>query len=251
MSDFFSAILVKLDWLVDSIAKKTAVDADKYVYHLNNGKSKAIADEQATAPSPASKRNILLMSQSSKQGTPKRLNFDANSSKDQTLEGNNNTTLVSQTANKPPHGEDEIIGQYLIAPAPPPAPKEPAKIVSEPVAGPSKPNELFKVPAQPAPTNESEFETDSEFGSTMNDHVMFLAKQKVFIRGFDTESHESLVEDCKIAGAEVIEDDEYTGMVDFLILPVDAITMEGVKVKAKTIVNHNWLVSGRQILIWL
>lgn len=236
--------MVKLDWLVESIIQKTAVDGDRFVYDLNNGKPNALAIEQATAPSPASKRNIILMSQSSKQGTPKRLNFDGNASLNNQSLNNSEVTLQHHQESMRAQAEDEIIDQYLKVPAPVPvAPeKEPVKPV-EPVASTSK--EIFKVPTQPPPppADESEFDLESDFSVTLSRQVKFLEKLKVHIRGFDNESHESLVEDCQNAGAEVIENDNYKGVVDFLILPLDALTMNGVQVQAKKIVNHNWLVS--------
>lgn len=233
---------MKLEWLVECIDRKVAVDCDPYIYHLNGTKAKAMADEQATAPSPASKRNILLMSQTSKQATPKRLNFgDTNSS----LNGSKNVSPVDRSMaarTDKERAEDEIIDQYLQAQKPP--------AVQEPVAGPSRIADGFKVPAQPpaqttqASVGSENTESDSEFDySSSANQIMFLSNLKVHIRGFDNESHESLVEDCRIAGAEVIEDNNYKGMVDYLILPVDAITMDGITVKAKKMVNHNWLVS--------
>lgn len=241
---------MKLDWLVESISNKVAVDSDKFVYQLNNGKPNAMADEQATAPSPASKRNILLMSgQTPKQATPKRLNFnDSNASilKDQSM---NEKTMTPNSIMAQP--EDEIIGQYLRAPAPvakkvpPPAIVQAKVSAPEPVAGPSKQHDGFKVPAQPISAcesdNFSDLDSESEYASNVN-QVMFLASMKVFISGFDLDSHESLVEDCRIAGAEVIDDKDFSGAVDILILPVDAVSMEDIKAKAKIIVNHNWLV---------
>lgn len=215
------------------------------MYNLNNGKSNAIADDQSAAPSPASKRNILLMSQTSKQGTPKRLNFDSNSLLLNTTTPTEESTIKSQAQLAKIQAEDEIIDQYLKAPPPQPQlpaqEKEPEKPSSEPVASTS--NGVFKVPAQPPAASESDFESESDFSATLNNPVLFLNNLKVFIKGFDTESHELLVNDCQIAGAEVIENDNYKGTVDFLILPVDAVTKDGIHVKAKTTVNHNWLVS--------
>lgn len=253
---FFSAILTKLDWLVECILRKVAVDCDPYLYHLTSNKAQAMADEQATAPSPASKRNILLMSQTSKQGTPKRLNFnDSNSSMNASKnESPSDKTLLSQTNKE--QAEDDLIDQYLNAqPAPAPVPAA----VREPVAGPSKAKDdnNFKVPAQPQPqaqaqvqaqslqqsSNDTESEYDSEYDYTPNSAIKFLANLKVMFRGFDSESHESLAEDCQIAGAEIIDDDNYKGTIDFLIMPVDAMSMHGTNVKAKQIVNQNWLVS--------
>lgn len=256
---FCSAALVKLDWLVESIAQKTAADSDRFIYQLNAGKPNTVADEQSTAPSPATKRNTLLMSQSSTVGTPKRLDSDANQSKDQSPR--NDLTLVSQDASKKrvQAQEDDIIDQYLKAPAPVSvAAKETVEKAPEPIAGTSKATEVFKVPAQPsamtkptatAPSTAqdasrfTDFDSESEFSATLNHQLLFLTNLKVFIKGFDIKRHESLVEDCRTAGAQVIEDDNYKGMIDFLILPVDAITMNGISVKAKRIVNHNWLVS--------
>lgn len=236
--------MVKLEWLVQCIVRKTAVDCDPYIYHFNGtGKANAMSDDQSTAPSPASKRNILLMSgQASKQATPKRLNFN-----------DNNSSTGSKTES--PHDraqsdkEDELIDQYLKAP---PQPQPAAPAAPEPVAGPSKlPEEVFKKPAvqaaavQPVQVSQAGSESegfDSEYDYSSNE-VPFLSNKKVHIRGFDAESHESLVDDCKIAGAEVIDDDDYDGTVDFLILPLDAVSMDGIHVKARKVVNHNWLVS--------
>lgn len=61
------------------------------------------------------------------------------------------------------------------------------------------------------------------------------------IRGFDNESRETLVADCQNAGAEVIEDDNYKSSLDYLILPVDAITMDGITVKAKN--SFKWSIT--------
>lgn len=74
----------------------------------------------------------------------------------------------------------------------------------------------------------------------MSYQVLFLANRTVYIKGFDEESYKSLVHDCQTGGAEVIEDDNYNGTVDFLILPLRA--MDGITVKAKKIVNSNWMV---------
>lgn len=251
---------MKLEWILESIKQKSVADCDRFIYQLNAGKSNAVADESAAAPSPASKRNILLMSgQTPKQGTPKRLNFnDQNSPKSKDQSPNQSTSKPQHTNNEI---DDALIDQYLQAPAPPapiPARKEPEPVppmttrttTIEPVAGPSNADAGFKVPAQPAPRARDDSESDrtdldseqSEFSSAMASQVTFLNKLKVYIRGFDEESQVSLVEDCKLAGADVIEDNNYTGEVDLLILPVDAMTMEGIVVKPKCIVNHNWLV---------
>lgn len=251
---------MKLEWILESIKQKSVADCDRFIYQLNAGKSNAVADDNAAAPSPASKRNILLMSgQTPKQGTPKRLNFnDPNSpiSKDQSP--NQSTPKLPQVTDDI---EDELIDQYLQAPAPPPSiptRKEPEPVaptttkatLAEPVAGPSNADAGFKVPAQPVARTKDDSESDrtdidseqSEFSSAMASQVTFLNKLKVYIRGFDEESQVSLVEDCKLAGADVIEDNDYSGEVDLLILPVDAMTMEGILVKPKCVVNHNWLV---------
>lgn len=150
--------------------------------------------------------------------------------------------------------DDEIIDQYLQAPPPseaaaPIATTSNVNQITEPVAGPSNAGGAFKIPAQPRSKDDMENERtdlDSElqFDSTALSQLMFLEKLTVHIHGFDKESHESLAEDCIMAGADVIEDKDYSGVVDLLILPVDAMTMEGIAVQAKCIVNHNWMVSA-------
>lgn len=248
--------MVKLEWLVESISLKAAADGDKFIYQLNTGKPNAAADETATAPSPASKRNILLMSgQTPKQGTPKRLNFNDTNSSMSKGQSPSDKTMTPQRNNVV---EDEIIDQYLKAPAPvaakplapPPAPKP--REEKEPVAGPSKPNDGFKMPAQPvascASDNLSDFDSESDMCSVTANQVMFLANLKVFVHGFDAESHSCMVDDCRVAGAEVYDDPDFNGTVDVIILPMDAMTMDGIKAKSKVIVNHNWLVSAQEII---
>lgn len=254
-----SATLVKLDWILESIKQKSVADCDRFIFQLNGGKPNAVTDESAAAPSPASKRNILLMSgQTPKQGTPKRLNFnEANSPKSTDQSPNQNASQSQHLTNEI---DNELIDQYLQAPPPPPLvatkPNELEPMmatratIAEPIAGPSHADAGFKVPAQPAARAKDDSTSDrtdldseqSEFSSTMASQLMFLNKYKVHIRGFDEESQVSLVEDCKLAGADVIEDNDYDGEVDLLILPVDAMTMDGIHVKPKCVVNHNWLV---------
>lgn len=250
---FHSATLVKLEWILESILKKTVADCDRFIYQLNAGKSNTMADDQAAAPSPASKRNILLMSQTSKHATPKRLNFnDSNASTSKNQSPNDSASILPHSKDQ---ADDELIGQYLQA-APPTVSEAivPIAVATksptvEAIAGPSNADGAFKVPAQPPSKDDIEnnkTDLDSELNSDLTElsQLTFLDKIKVHIHGFDKESHESLVEDCKIAGAEVIEDDNYSGTVDLLILPVDAMTMDGITIKAKCIVNHNWLVSA-------
>lgn len=70
----------------------------------------------------------------------------------------------------------------------------------------------------------------------------FLENFKVSLHGFDEECQSLLADDCFWAGANVIQDNDYSGEVDLLVMPVDAMIMEGIKVQPKLIVNQLWLV---------
>lgn len=225
-----------MDWLVESILKKCVIDSEKYLFCLNNDKQEEGID---VAPSPASKRNILSMS-GSKQGNRKRLNFDESNTPNA-----GESYLKDIFTEKTIQNESESIESLLIneyANAQPSINK-----ANETVASTSKGGNDFKVPQALGNSSEqndeyTESEFDSELSSNTIEPVTFLANLKVHIRGFDVESAESLIEDCKLAGAEVILDTDSTETVDFLILPVDAMTMDHIKVKARNITNHNWLV---------
>lgn len=249
---FYSATLVKLEWILESILQKSVADCDRFIYQLNAGKSNPIVDDHVAAPSPASKRNILLMSgQTPKNATPKRLNF--NDSTVSTPKNQSPTDNGNDSDHSKDQADDELLDEYLQAPmaseVPVPIPVSSKPPSKEPVAGPSNADDGFKVPAQPRSkddieANRTDLDSDMNFDSTALSQLTFLDKMKVHIQGFDKESHESLVDDCKMAGAEIIDDDSYSGTVDLLILPVDAMTMDGITIKAKCIVNHNWLVSA-------
>lgn len=239
---------MKLEWLLESISKKIAVECNNFVYQLNKGKSNAIFDEPPTTASPASKRNILLMSGQTKQGIPKQLNFnDTNSTVAEERSPNERSQIdrsqIAAVTNKE-RAEDELIDQYLKAPAQVPAKTPPPPPITEStresIAGPSKSFIEFK---EPRGLGNDSCDSGSDFSSTISTPVMFLTGHKVYLGKFEPISYETLVEDCRQAGAEVIEDHNYKGLVDFLILPVDAMNMDGIGVKAKTVVNHNWLVS--------
>lgn len=231
----YSAILVKLQWLVDSIAQKTAiVDCQKYIYRLNGGKQNDLDDDGAFAPSPASKRNILSMSGISKQGTPKRLDFDGNKS-------------TSKTPDKQAENEKMdslLIDQYLNADDIP-APVQPST---------SSAHNMFKVPKAvepaPQPDSESQLTAGSEESTMASQDVSskYLDGMQVYIHGFSDDSTESMIEDCEKAGAEVHMNQNYQGVIDYLILPIDAMTMDDVTIEAKHVVNQNWLVRGKLFL---
>lgn len=227
--DRHQACTVSLEWLAESIAKKTVCDAEPYIVRLNSGKPE---EEIDAAPSPASKQNILSMSSIGRQANRKRLNFDDAQSK----------ATIQQTVDN--HLENLLIDEYANAqPSQPKAIEDPPSVAD----ASNKSADLFKVPLAAEPLNrtvDSHFE--SEYESTMSEPATFLTNMKVYIYGFDDESTESLVEDCELAGGKVIQDANSTEAVDYLILPLDAMTMHDIKVEPKHIVNHNWLVGIEQ-----
>lgn len=224
---------MKLQWLADSITAKTAIaDCQKYVYRLN-GKQNEIDDDGATAPSPASKRNILSMSgMLSKNANPKRLNFD----------GNTSTTGTPNKQTAADSLENLILDQYMNA-----------DDIPAPVPNATSTSDEFKVPKSveqpqiPQASTDSVSNIGSEL-STMESEdvpaVRYLDKLKIYIHGFSDDSTETLIEDCEQAGAEIYSNQNFQGTVDYLIVPMDVMTMENVTVKAKHVVNQNWLVNN-------
>lgn len=236
---------MKLQWLVESIQQKTAVDSnhEHLLYRLNNGKPSEIADDAASAPSPASKRNIMSMSQSTKKVNRTRLDFDEPATTSKAAnEKEGNDSLENVNANM----EDLMIDQYLNPAAADTAASKVATKndfkVPNPVAAPAQ---TFAAPIQTTLSNGSnDTDLESEYSSTMPELLDFLSNLKVFIYGFDEESHEYLSRDCINAGAEIIVDSNYKGIVDYMICALDVMSLSDVKIRAKNIVNHNWLVNS-------
>lgn len=217
------ACIVSLEWLAESVAKKMVCDSEPYIVRLNSGKPE---DEVDAAPSPASKQNILSMSSIGRPANRKRLNFDDTQSK---------------AANKQPVDShlDTLIDEYANA-----QPSQPREIEMQPPATntPNKATDVFKVPQAAEPLNRTvESNFDSEYESTMSEPATFLTNMKVYVHGFDEDSTYSLIEDCELAGATVLKSGS-TEAVDYLILPLDAMSMKDIHVKPKHTVNHNWLV---------
>lgn len=224
---------MKLQWLADSITAKTAIaDCQKYVYRLN-GKQNEFDDDGATAPSPASKRNIMSMSgMLSKNANPKRLNFD----------GNTSTTETPNKQKAADSLENLILDQYMNA-----------DDIPAPVPNATSTSNQFKVPKSVEQSQIPQASTDSVSNigseeSTMQSQdvtsVRYLDKLKIYIHGFSDDSTETLIEDCEQAGAEIYLNQNFHGTVDYLIVPMDVMTMENLTVKAKHVVNQNWLVNN-------
>lgn len=240
--------MLTLDWLVESIAKKGAImDYERFLYRLSGtAKSADAADESSSVPSPASKRNILSMAGNSIKSNPRRLNF-------QTNEGPNkaNASIISEMSRTDPpiheNMENLILDQYMNASVNKDKSmfKMPAPVVTPP-AEKAAPKHNNYVPINPS-EDSMDFEDSSAMSNTETDYN-FLENKVVFIHGFDEESHAALVHDCELGGATVIADSNYKHMVDYMILAIDILSMEGITVRARNIVNHHWLVSVIVIL---
>lgn len=76
---------------------------------------------------------------------------------------------------------------------------------------------------------------------TLPELMDFLANVKVHVTGFDDDG--SVLSECSTAGAEIIFDENYMGEIDYLIVPVDIMSMDGINIKAEHVVNYNWLVN--------
>lgn len=239
-----SAVMLKMEWLVESIAKKTAImDYERFLYRLGGtGKSADAVEEASSAPSPASKRNILSMTgNSAKPANRRRLEFQNN---EEPMKGNASITSELSRTDFPidENMENLILDQYMNASV-------------------NKEKSMFKVPAPVAvaaknapepllnnyvPMNPSEQSIDFEDSSVMTDsetEYNFLQNKTVYIHGFDEESIAALIHDCELGGATVITDNNSKHVVDYMILALDILSMHGIMVKARNIVNHHWLVS--------
>lgn len=223
-------MFVTLDWLAESIKHKQSIaNCDPYLYKLNPSKSKEKAEEAADVPSPASKKNILSMTGNFKVPKPKRLDF-----KSSEAENNANKSIFQIQGDDIPndeHLEDLLLDQYINADTTVSSAldKENVEHLEE-----QQQNELEK-PNFTYSENQYTYEASEE--------LSFLNNLTVHIQGFDEESSELLIQDCRAAGANVILDENYQGIVDYLIVSLDILSLENIRIKAKNVVNQNWLVS--------
>lgn len=233
--------MLKLDWLVESIAKKGAImDYERFLYRLGGaGKSADAVEEANSAPSPASKRNILSMTGNAMKPKQRRLDFQNN---EEPNKANTSVTSELSRTNVPldENMENLILDQYLNASV-------------------NKDKSMFKMPApvaaaaKPAPEpaksnyvsmNRSELSIDFDDSEP---ELNFLEGKTVHIHGFDEDSIAALVYDCELAGATLITDDNYSQTVDYMIVAIDIMSLENMKIKARNIVNHHWLVSWSRL----
>lgn len=83
---------------------------------------------------------------------------------------------------------------------------------------------------------------DSEMSSSdLTSNLDFLKNSSVCIVAFEDECTEVLFNYCHEAGAVIVENIERS--VDYLIVPVNMYSLDGVCVKPKNTVNAQWLVS--------
>lgn len=84
--------------------------------------------------------------------------------------------------------------------------------------------------------------------SNTETHNNFLVGKMVFIHGFDEKSHAALVRDCESVGATVIAENNNVDIVDYMMLAIDILSMDRITVRARKIVNPNWMVSAAVFL---
>lgn len=212
---------------------------------------KSIELENQETPSPASKKNILYLTnnanESGKKGKPKKLSFN---------EAENNPN-VSNLA------DDLVLDQYLavesrlnISITSPPANKstrpnsdnENSPTAMPPPPVPNMPAAAVRTTSTTSVTTTSSNDSDSRLfdtqpaSSELTQNLDFLVGKTVCVLGFDTESHDHLVMYCEAAGAEIIAN--IRRPVDYLITSVDKMSLADIHVQPKYTVNHNWLVSA-------
>lgn len=234
--------MLTLNWLLESIQQRQPVsEREDFLYKIKTNKA-AELDVQ-DAPSPASKKNIMSMNHSSGtfKAPRKKLSFN---------ETENNRNIPNKAARKSDEIEDMVLDQYLAvesrtnvtitSPVNDPV-KSPTTSTSPQVSVPlAKPSATTAAPP-PAADSESRFLDSQMSSSEFTQNLDFLTNMKVSIIGFDTESSELLVHYCRAAGADVIDNIDQS--VDYLIVSVDKMTLDDVHVRARFVVNSNWLVS--------
>lgn len=246
-----SAVMLKLDWLVESIANKGAImDYERFLYRLGGtGKSADAAEEANSAPSPASKRNILSMTGNAMKPKQRRLDFQNN---EETNKANASIASELSRTSVPAdeNMENLILDQYLNASVNKEKPtfKMPAPVAVAAAAATAAKPAPEPTTSNYVPMNRSElsinFDDSSAAGLTDSEpELNFLEGKTVHIYGFDEDSFAALVYDCELAGATLVSDDNHSQIVDYMIVAIDIMTLENVKIKARNIVNHHWLVS--------
>lgn len=223
------APIVTLHWLVESLIQKQAiVDCGPFLYLLHSNKPTDLVD--ADAPSPATKKSIMSMNNSFKKPNPKKLVFPTAQEEKRTTDAGSDS-------------EDLLLDQYIHSLS---KAGEGNKANSSGGSVNSDKEENAKKPEEQGRSSAS-ICASSEFTSEFTETVDFLRGKSVHIRGFDKESSELLIQDCRSVGAEVILDENYGGVVDYLIVSMDILTIDDIRVKAKTIVNQNWLFQSKNL----
>lgn len=213
---------------------------------------KSIELENQETPSPASKKNILYLTnnanESNKKGKPKKLSFNETENNpnvsnladdlvlDQYLavESRVNISITSPPANKATRPNSDNDNSPTAMP-PPPVPTTPA-------AAAARTSSTTSVTTASSNDSDSKLFDTQPASSELTQNLDFLVGKTVCVTGFDTESHDHLVMYCEAAGAEIIGN--IRRPVDYLITSVDKMSLADIHVEPKCTVNHNWLVSA-------
>lgn len=244
----FRAPLVTLSWLVESIEQKQPVqDIDVFLFKIKT--NKPVEVEIQNTPSPASKKNIQSMNSSigTFKKPTRRLTFH---------EAENDPNTPNRA--EPQDEADNILGEYLSIEAHTSirvtSPRQSKVNVSTSKNNSSDGEQavattVYEVTSRPElavdaaagpPHGTEDSLWNSQLSSADFTQADFLKGTTVCLMGFDTESLAHLTHYCKISGAEIVENSDR--QVDYLITSIDILTMQDVRVKAKKIVNSEWLV---------
>lgn len=221
-----SVSILTFDWLISSINGKAPAKENDFCYNLCESSRKS--DESvAGAASPSSKKSIRSMTHSFRQPMPK---------KGRKLEFNDKTTTAAENVE-----EQTLVSRYLENVAPEPANVERK---TENAVIPS----VLPLP-QPAVSHESaskNVDTQFSFASnTETEDVSFLVDTTFCIDGFGAEMNVEFTNQIINAGGKVIDINEERH-VDFLLVPVDILALNDMKIQPQNIVTELWLVSQKK-----
>lgn len=202
--------IMTLQWLVRSVELKAPAPEDDDLTFRPNLKD--IAEEDIPEPpSPASKKNLQSMNSTFKRPeVPRKLILE---------DPKPGPSRISRT-------EDDVLKQYM----------EKNTSIQLPPAEPKKSSTPAVPPSSGSTTQDSEME--SQF-------TEFMFGKTLFIYGFSEEDATQIVSDCENCGGTIV-DENYTDVVDYIVIPTCSVGEITFGVKGRETVNCIWLETSIQ-----
>nr|XP_029713990.1 DNA topoisomerase 2-binding protein 1-like [Aedes albopictus]XP_029713991.1 DNA topoisomerase 2-binding protein 1-like [Aedes albopictus] len=205
--------IMTLQWLVRSIELKApAPEEDDLTFRPN---LKDITEEDVPEPpSPASKKNLQSMNSTFKRPElPRKLVLD---------DPKPGPSRISRT-------EDDVLKQYM---------QKNASVQLPPV----EPKKSTASNATSVPPPSGSTTQDSEMESQFTE---FMFGKTLFIYGFSEEDATQIVSDCENCGGTIV-DENYTDVVDYIVIPTCSVGEITFSVKGRETVNCIWLETSIQ-----